>query len=612
MAPLLSARALSIAFGGAPLLEDAVLYLERGERVGLVGRNGAGKSTLLRILAGHVVPDRGEVVRADGARVAMLEQEVPRGLEGTVGALLSEGLAPDDPGLHRVHRVASLLEIDPNEDVGTLSGGQTRRALLGRALVTEPDVLLLDEPTNHLDIDGITWLEDRVARFPGCGLFVTHDRAFLRRLATRIVELDRGRLLSWDCDYDTWLRRQDERLADEERSRAEADRVLAREEAWIRQGIQARRTRNEGRVRNLERLREERARRRDRPGEVRMRIETGGRTSARVVVARKASFAWGGRPVLREVDATIVRGDKVGIIGPNGAGKTTLLRLLLGDLEPDTGTVEMGSSLEVAYFDQHRAELDEDRSVAENVAFGSDHVTQGGERRHVLSYLQDFLFSADRARQPVSALSGGERNRLLLARLFVRPANVLVLDEPTNDLDTETLELLEALVVEFPGTVLVVSHDRAFLDNVCTGTLVFEGGGRVREYVGGYTDWRRVVERREAETAAAADRGRADDAGGSRRAAGRRSAGDDGPEVSSRQEDRPRRLSYHEKRELEALPGRIEAMEAELGGLHERLSDPGFYQEDPDVIRETTARLAEVETEIEDAFARWEALSQRS
>jgi ATP-binding cassette subfamily F protein uup len=597
---LLSARDLSIAFGGAPLLEDATLHLERGERVGLVGRNGAGKSTLLRILAGTVPPDGGELVRSDGLRVALLEQEVPRGLDGTVESLLSECLPPTDPGIHRVHRVASLLEIDPDVEVAGLSGGQTRRALLGRALVSEPDVLLLDEPTNHLDLAGITWLEDRVARFPGCVLFVTHDRAFLRRLATRIVELDRGRLLSWDCDYDTWVRRQEERRVEEERARSEADRVLAREEAWIRQGIQARRTRNEGRVRNLERLRAERARRRDRPGEVRMRIEAGGRTSAKVVAARGVSYAWDEDAVLRDVDVTILRGDKVGVIGPNGAGKTTLLRLLLGTLEPDEGRVERGTSLEVAYFDQHRSELDEDRSVAENVAFGSDHVRVGGEQRHVLSYLQDFLFAPERARQPVSALSGGERNRLLLARLFVRPANVLVLDEPTNDLDTETLELLEALLVDFPGTVLVVSHDREFLDNVCTGTLVFEGGGRVKEYVGGYSDWRRVVERRDEPVASRAPSPPRRGPSGTR--------GTGGSEDAAATGGGRRRLSYHEKRELEALPGRIEGLEAELEPLHALLSDPSFYQGDPEAIREVTVRVAALEAEIEAAFERWEAL----
>ncbi|HSG46383.1 MAG TPA: ATP-binding cassette domain-containing protein, partial [Longimicrobiales bacterium] len=503
---LLSAQDLHLAFGARPLLEGATLHVERGERIGLVGRNGAGKSSLLKTLAGLVPPDDGRIIVESGARVALLAQETPPGVEGSVEDVLRDGLQGHSEAHHHIQRLCSVLELAPDARFDTLSGGQKRRALLGRALAAEPRVLLLDEPTNHLDLDGIAWLESFLRRFAGSLVFVTHDRAFLQNLSTRIVELDRGVLTSWACDYPTYLLRKEELLAAEERERALFDRRLAQEETWIRQGIKARRTRNEGRVRELERMRRERAQRRERDGEVRMAIQEGPRSGSRVITAREVSFSWGGAPVVKDFSTTVMRGDKIGVVGPNGAGKTTLLKLLLGDLAPEGGTVEHGASLQVAYFDQHREQLDGEKSVADNVAFGSSHVLQGGERRHVLSYLQDFLFAPERSRQPVKALSGGERNRLLLARLFTRTANLLVLDEPTNDLDAETLELLEERLMDFGGTVLVVSHDRQFLDNLCSSTLVFEGDGRVKEYVGGYSDWQRVVQGRRQEEATSGDR----------------------------------------------------------------------------------------------------------
>ncbi len=601
---LVSCRDLRVAFGGRPLLDGVDLHLHRGERVGLLGRNGEGKSTFLKVLAGEMAPDAGEVHLESGTRVALLAQRVPDDVGGTVAEVMEAGFrGPGHGAEHRVQRLCSLLELEPDAPFGELSGGMKRRALLGRALAGEPDLLLLDEPTNHLDLGGIEWLEGFLRRYPGTVLFVTHDRTFLQALATRIVELDRGRLTSWECDYATYLERKEEWLAAEEKRWAEEDRKLAQEEAWIRKGIKARRTRNQGRVRALERMRRERAARRERVGEVSLTIQEAERTGRKVIEADGVGFGYGDDPLIRDFSTTILRGDKVGIVGPNGAGKTTLVKLLLGRLQPDRGTVEHGTSLEVAYFDQHRAQLDLEGTVVENVAAGRDFVEVGGERRHVMSWLQDFLFSAERARQPVSSLSGGERNRLLLARLFTRPANVLVLDEPTNDLDTETLELLEAHLVGFGGTVLAVSHDRAFLDNLCTSTLVFEGGGRVKEYVGGYSDWKRTVARRkEAEGGGSGGGGR----GGVRKGRGR---------VQEKERDGaaagPKKLTWKEKQELAALPDRIERVEGKLTDLHERMGDPAFYQGDPDEIRSVTEEAAALEAEIETLFERWSALSER-
>ena len=601
---LLSCQDLRIAFGSRPLLDNSTLHIERGERIGLVGRNGEGKSTLLRILSGEIEPDAGSIVRESGVRVALLTQQVPTALPGTVDEVIRQGLdshTSAGEADHQVQRLGSLLELDPAEPFDALSGGQKRRALLARALAAEPDVLLLDEPTNHLDVQSIEWLEDFLLRWSGSLLFVTHDRAFLQSLSTRIVELDRGRLSSWACDYPTYLVRKEEALSAEEKEWARLDRKLAQEETWIRQGIKARRTRNEGRVRGLERLRRERADRRQKVGEARIGIQSADRSGRRVIVAKGVSWAWGDEPLIRDFSATIMRGDKIGLMGPNGAGKTTLVHLLLGQLEPDEGSITHGTSLEIGYFDQHRAELDEAQTVADNVGFGSDHVTVGGERRHVLSYLQDFLFTPDRARQPIRVLSGGERNRLLLARLFTRPSNLLVLDEPTNDLDAETLELLEARLVDFEGTVLVVSHDRRFLDNLCTGTFVFEDGGRVKEYVGGYTDWKRAVARSRA-LARDAD---VDGAPSTRGSGGKK------PKRTSPAADRPKKLTWAERQEFEKLPEQIDQLEVKLQLIHETMANPDFFKGDSDEIRAATEQVAEVEGEIERAMDRWAALGDR-
>ncbi|MEX2471157.1 MAG: ATP-binding cassette domain-containing protein [Gemmatimonadota bacterium] len=609
---MVSAQNLTVAFGGRPLLDDATLQIERGERIGLVGRNGEGKSTLLKILSGHVTPDDGTIALESGARIALLPQDIPEDLPETVEDVIASGIpghlrSQQGADHHDVQRQVSLMELDGTAPFQSLSGGQKRRALLGRALAGEPDILLLDEPTNHLDLESIEWLEGFLRRFDGSLLFVTHDRTFLQALATRIVELDRGTLTSWSCGYHTYLERKEELLRAEEKRWAEFDRKLSEEEAWIRRGIKARRTRNEGRVRALQDMRKERSARRERVGEVRLNIQEAQRSGTRVIVAKGVSFGYGAdEPLIRDFSTTITRGDKIGIIGPNGAGKTTLIQLLLGRLEPDTGTVEHGTQLEVRYFDQHREQLDEADTVAEAVGFGSDHVEMDGERRHIMSYLQDFLFTSERARQPVRSLSGGERNRLLLARLFTRPANVLVLDEPTNDLDTETLELLESRLVAFQGTVLTVSHDRAFLDNLCTNTLVFEGDGRVKEYAGGYSDWKRVADRKAAETAESdrARAGRSDGGGG-----GRSGSTGSGSSAGAATATRRRKLTYNDQRELESLPGKIERLEAELAKVHQTLAGPDFYTGDPDRVAAVTERAQELEQEIERAFERWSELS---
>jgi ATP-binding cassette subfamily F protein uup len=620
---LLSLRGIAVSFGGPPLLDGVDLSIERGERLCLVGRNGSGKSTLMKVLAGEITPDDGEMVRQGALRVARLTQEVPRGLAGSVydvvaaglgeaGALLAEyhhvsqqlALDGSDEWLRKLeqvqHRleaaggwelnrevetVLSRLELPAEAEFSALSGGLKRRVLLAQALITRPDLLLLDEPTNHLDIDAIAWLEEFLLGFNGTLLFVTHDRTFLQRLATRIIELDRGRLTSWPGDFATYLRRKQEALDAESGANALFDKRLAEEEVWIRQGIKARRTRNEGRVRALEAMRRERQERRERQGTARLQLNEADRSGKLVVEAEGVSFSYDGKPVIKDLSTVIMRGDKVGIIGPNGAGKTTLLRLLLGQLAPQQGVVRLGTKLEVAYFDQHRALLDEEMTVLDNVAQGSEQITVNGESRHVISYLQDFLFAPARARTPVKALSGGERNRLLLARLFTQPANVLVMDEPTNDLDMETLELLESLLVDYAGTLLVVSHDRAFLDNVVTSTLVFEGDGRIGDYVGGYEDWlrqRRVEAPARGAPAAAAER---------------------------REKPKPKaKMGYKEQRELETLPQRIEALEKEQQALHQAMSAADFYQRDKAAIAAAQDRLAALEDELAAAYERWEML----
>jgi ABC transport system ATP-binding/permease protein len=610
--PLVALDHVSIAYGHLPLLDDVALQIEAGERVSVIGRNGTGKSTLLEIIGGDQAPDRGGVWRQPGLRVARLEQDVPLSTDRPVSAVVADGLAGltgDVPGEHRepggiedwrrehkVDLILSRLQLPAEAIVNTLSGGWRRRVLLARALVAEPDLLLLDEPTNHLDIDAITWLEDFLADYRGAVVFVTHDRAFLQRLATRIVELDRGRLTSWPGDYATFLRRKDEWLANQAVQDGKFDKRLAEEEVWLRQGIKARRTRNEGRVRALMAMREERAARRETMGSARLQIERAGRSGQLVFEADRITKSFGGTPVVGEFSARVMRGDRIGLIGPNGAGKTTLLRMLLGEMEPDSGEVRRGANVQVAYYDQQREQLDPERTVFDTVGEGNETVTVNGQPRHVHAYLRDFLFPAERARSPVKALSGGERNRLLLARLFTRPANVLVLDEPTNDLDLETLELLEAQLVDWPGTLLLVSHDRAFLDNVVTSTFAFEGGGRVEEYVGGYDDWlrQRAAARSVAVAAPAASPLRNDAAPRADRSVA------------------ARKLSYKEQREFVELPARIEALEAEQIELNARVADRDFYKEPAATIDWTLTRLTELQRALTSAYARWDELDSRA
>ena len=609
--PLVALDRVSIAYGHLPLLDEVSLQIDPRERVSVIGRNGTGKSTLLKIISGDASPDGGTVWRQPGLRVARLEQDVPLSTDRTVFDVVAEGhthhLAEDEAWLreHHVDLVLSRLELPAEAIVDTLSGGWRRRVLLARALVGQPDVLLLDEPTNHLDIDAIGWLEEFLAEYAGAVIFVTHDRAFLQRLATRIVELDRGRLTSWPFDYATYAKRKEEAIANETVQHAKFDRKLAEEEAWLRQGIKARRTRNEGRVRALMAMREERAARREQLGAVKLEVEQAEPSGKLVFEARAISKAYGATPIVRDFSTRILRGDRIGLIGPNGAGKTTLLRLLIGELAPDSGDVRQGANVQVAYYDQQREQLDPERTVFDTIGDGNDTVTANGRTRHVHAYLRDFLFSNERARSPVKALSGGERNRLLLARLFTRPANVLVLDEPTNDLDLETLELLEEQLAEWPGTLLLVSHDRAFLDNVVSSTFAFEGGGFVAEYVGGYSDWVR-------QTAAPDGATRTQ-----RRTKGTKENTKESAIGASTDGTPPaaltpvKRLSYKENRELEALPLRIEALEEEQRTLERTIAAPEFYKEPAATINATLARLEALQKELIDAYARWEELDSR-
>ncbi len=626
---LISLTNVTLSFGGPPLLDNVNLQFEPGERVCLVGRNGEGKTTLLKLLSSELVPDAGKISFQKGINIGGLTQEVPRDFTGTIFDIVADGLEEQGALLSEYHHVSTLLakeggsesllqrmdrvqheleagggwlmhqqiekvlaqmKLNPDEIFNTLSAGLKRRVLLARALVGNPDALMLDEPTNHLDIEAITWLEDFLREFPGSLFFVTHDRMLIRRLATRIIELDRGRLSSWACDYDTFLFRRQEMLEIEAEQRAQFDKKLAKEEAWIRQGIKARRTRDEGRVRALTKMREQRQARRNTAGRVRMQTQDAERTGKLVIEAENLTYVYDQAPIIRDFSTTVLRGDRIGIIGPNGAGKTTLLKILLGDLAPRQGNVKLGSGLKISYFDQLRSQLDEDKTVQENICDGSDTILFNGRPRHIIGYLQDFLFSPDRARSPVRILSGGERNRLLLARLFTIPSNVIVLDEPTNDLDTETLELLEELLLEYKGTILMVSHDRAFLNNVVTSTLVFEGEGRIEEYVGGYDDW---IRQRKPETPVK-------------------------PQSSAKQKkkrdrpERPRKLTFKEQKELEALPELIESMEAEQQDLYVTMSDPEFYKKNSNTIAQAISRLDELKHELEKAYERWESLENAS
>jgi ATP-binding cassette subfamily F protein uup len=616
---------VSVSFGGPRLLDGATLQIEAGERIGLLGRNGSGKSTLMKLLTGDIVPDTGEIIRSGEVKIAMLPQEVPDDLPGTIYDVVASGgrehlellreyhdltlrmsRSGDDGLLKKLERVQHRLEasgawlyhqrvetviartaLDENAEFRLLSAGMKRRVFLAKALANDPDLLLLDEPTNHLDIDAILWLEDFLLKFEKTLMLVTHDRAFLQRLATRIVEIDRGRLMSYPCDYSTYLERRQAMLEAQEKQWQEFDKKLAREETWIRQGIKARRTRNEGRVRALVNMRRERARRQEQAGNVRLTLQEAERSGRLVVEAQKISFAFGENQIMEGFSTVIIRGDKVGIMGPNGSGKTTLLKILVGELDPQQGGIRMGTGVRIAYFDQLRAQLDESRTLKDNIADGNDMVVVGGVSRHIVGYLQDFLFPPERILSLVSSLSGGERNRLLLAKLFILPSNVLVLDEPTNDLDTETLELLEDRLLEYSGTILMVSHDRAFLNNVATSTIVFEGKGRLQEYVGGYDDWLR-----------------------------QRTAPDEpltAPREQKQKKDKApkekQKLSYKEIRELEALPQSIEALEEEKQRLLETLNSPAFYAS-RDAVEITTAhdRLKALEVELDGAYGRWDEL----
>ncbi len=622
---LISIQDIVVAFGGPRIFDGLNLQLEAGERVALLGRNGTGKSTLLKIMAGLMGPDDGIISWQKGIQVAYLPQEVPNDMTGEIFDIVSAGLGSRGKLLsdyhhvsHRLHtehtpelmrqldtlqaeldrtegwevhnqveHIISKMKLDPDRDFATLSGGQRRRVLLARALVLKPDVLLLDEPTNHLDIDSINWLESFFKNYPGTIFFVTHDRQFMEHLTTRIMELDRGKLMSWACDYKTFLERKQLALTIEASQRADLESKLADEEVWIRQGVKARRCRNEGRVKALEKMRAEKQAQRQRIGQVRFRLQETDPSGHLVVKASRLGMSYGDLCLVRDFSTNIMRGDRIGLIGPNGSGKTSLLRILLGKMKPSKGTIRFGTNLEVAYYDQLREQLDEEKTVMENVSGNSDTVTINGKPRHVIGYLQDFLFPPDRARTPVKVLSGGERNRLLLARLFTKPSNVLVMDEPTNDLDIETLELLEELLMDYSGTLLLVSHDRAFLNNVVTSTIVLEGAGDVNEYPGGYDDW---LNQRKGILPEGSEKKK---------------------NVSAPKTEKPRsagKLSYKEGRELEALPSRIEELEWEQKKLCSLLADPNFYKREPADIAEARARSEVVASLLVEAFRRWEEL----
>lgn len=643
---LLKLNQVSLAYGLNPLLDAVSWQITKGERVCLIGRNGSGKSSMLKLVQGSQLPDSGEIWRAPGLKIGELPQELPIGEQRTVFEVVSDGLEgvgellarfkqlslsiETDEDLQQLMHVQqeleardgwrlqqlvestlSRLQLPAEKRLDELSGGWRRRVLLAQALVAEPDLLLLDEPTNHLDIGAIAWLEEALLEFNGAVLFITHDRTFLQHLATRILELDRGHLLDWNGDYASFLEHKEQQLAAEETANALFDKKLAQEEVWIRQGIKARRTRNEGRVRALKALRAERGQRRDRQGVANIQLAAAERSGKQVIVAEKISFAHpGGRKLVRDFSMVLQRGDRIGLLGANGSGKTTLLKLLLGELEPTSGQIERGSKLEVAYFDQLRGQLDLEKSVADNVAESSDQVTINGKPRHILSYLGDFLFSPQRARTPVKALSGGERARLLLAKLFTKPANVLVLDEPTNDLDTETLELLEEVLLEFAGTVLIVSHDRSFLDNVVTSLLVFDGSGRVNEFVGGYEDWLRQggsvqllgMTEKSATRGESVDKHDLQQADEKKIATQLQKETDDGI-VPSR-----KKLSYKLQRELDAIPAQMDALESELEQLRQQVSAPEFYQQPHDETERTLLRLQDAEQQLDALLERWAEL----
>jgi ATP-binding cassette subfamily F protein uup len=616
---LIQLQRVDFSIGGPLLLEHVDLSIETNERVCIVGRNGEGKSTLMKLISGELKADDGEVRVQNGVVVARMAQEVPQDTAGSVFDVVAQGLGDLGRLLARYHHllaegdmdalgdvqtqieaqhgwdldrrvtdVLTRLELPGDTDFAALSGGMKRRVLLAQALVRKPDVLLLDEPTNHLDIEAIGWLEAFLRQFEGSIIFITHDRSFLRALATRIVEIDRGQLTDWPGDYDNYLRRREERLHAESQANSHFDKKLAQEEVWIRQGIKARRTRNEGRVRALKALRVERSQRRELSGNVKMTMANAQASGKKVIDLEHVHQSYGGRVLIENLSTTIMRGDRVGIIGPNGAGKSTLLKIMLGELKPDRGHATLGTGIQIAYFDQHRVQLNDKLNALDNVAEGREFIELNGSRKHIIGYLQDFLFSPERARAPITRLSGGERNRLLLAKLFAQPSNLLVMDEPTNDLDVETLELLEELLTQYQGTLLLVSHDREFLDNVVSSTLVLEGHGRIGEYVGGYTDWLRQrpsalapsIKSLEKTVAVAA-----------------------APVVEAK-----RKLSYKDARELEQLPKKIETLEADIAARSEAMNDPEFFRQDNAALTKANEALSKLQAELDTAYARWAEL----
>jgi len=620
--PLITLQDVFLSYGQPPLIDHINLVIEPGERVCLIGRNGAGKSTLLKIITGQVVADEGLIKRASGVKIAQLEQSVPHDTQGNVFDVIADGLGAEGKLIQQFHhltqqlshdsspkifnelekcqaeieridgwdinqRVESIItkmDLDPEVDIASLSGGYKRRVLLARALVCNPDLLLLDEPTNHLDIEAIQWVEQFLLKWEGSLLFISHDRRFMDNLANRFIEIDRGKLAEFNCDYSTYLIRKEENLEIEDRQNALFDKRLSQEEIWIRQGIKARRTRNEGRVRSLEAMRNEYAERRKRLGTAKMDIQQADKSGKIVAEATNISFSFDQDEVVKDFSTLIQRGDKVGFIGKNGVGKTTLIKLLLGELTPKKGTIKVGTNLNVAYFDQYRSALDEDKTVQDNVSGGRDMLEIGGKSRHVISYLQDFLFAPDRCRQPVKALSGGERNRLLLAKLFTAPSNILVLDEPTNDLDIDTLDLLEELLIDYKGTVILVSHDRAFLNNVVTSTLVFEGDGTINQYVGGYDDWLRQRKAIEQPKSSA------------------------GIKTKPKSVQVDKKLSYKDQRELDELPKKIELLETQIQSISIEMSESAFYRSAKVKIQKAETQLADWQTQLSKCYKRWEQL----
>jgi ATP-binding cassette subfamily F protein uup len=620
--PLITLQDVFLSYGQPPLIDHINLVIEPGERVCLIGRNGAGKSTLLKILTGQIVADEGLIKRASGVKIAQLEQSVPHDTQGNVFDVIADGLGAEGKLIQQFHhltqqlshdsspkifnelakcqaeieridgwdinqRVESIItkmDLDPDVDIASLSGGYKRRVLLARALVCNPDLLLLDEPTNHLDIEAIQWVEQFLLKWEGSLLFISHDRRFMDNLANRFIEIDRGKLAEFNCDYSTYLVRKEENLEIEDRQNSLFDKRLSQEEVWIRQGIKARRTRNEGRVRSLEAMRNEYAERRKRLGTAKMDIQQADKSGKIVAEATNISFSFDQDEVVKDFSTLIQRGDKVGFIGRNGVGKTTLIKLLLGELTPQQGTIKVGTNLNVAYFDQYRSALDEEKTVQDNVSGGRDMLEIGGKSRHVISYLQDFLFAPDRCRQPVKALSGGERNRLLLAKLFTAPSNILVLDEPTNDLDIDTLDLLEELLIDYKGTVILVSHDRAFLNNVVTSTLVFEGDGIINQYVGGYDDWLRQRKTIEPPKSSA------------------------GVKIKPKPSQVVKKLSYQDQRELDELPKKIELLETQIQSISTKMSESEFYRSTKVEIQKTETQLADWQSQLGECYKRWEQL----